>query len=189
MTGIDRHEQISAGAVSRARRVAGRAAIAIGLAFALSLCAPRAEAQITYIGSFEGHDYYANRTQLTFSNARLGATALGQQLGATAYLASVTSPQEQQFLACATGGGYFWLGLIRNGNPPTPRDRYRWVWDSGEPYVYDQTFWCPGEPSDQNGVEDAGLFGWGAGGCWNDIGPWVAGSQVTSSLIEVVPAP
>src|SRR5262249_44588662 len=170
---------------SRSGPVIARALFAFAL---LMSTASLARAQITYIGSLEGHAYYRNHPQLTLTHSRAAAAALGQQLGATAYVACVTTAAEQKFLACATGGGFFWLGLVRDVNPQLPRNQFRWVWDSGEPYAYDDTFWCDGEPSDQFGSEDAGWIGWGAGGCWNDVGPW-AGPGTQASIIEVVPAP
>ncbi|XP_071609185.1 C-type lectin domain family 4 member F-like isoform X3 [Heliangelus exortis] len=53
------------------------------------------------------------------------------------HLASVTSPEEQDFLAQEVGPGTYWIGLTSQGSGGT------WRWVDGTPYSLAQSFWAP----------------------------------------------
>ncbi|XP_054681495.1 C-type lectin domain family 4 member F-like isoform X2 [Grus americana] len=80
------------------------------------------------------------------------------------HLTSITSPEEQDYLAREARGGSYWIGLVATGSS--------WRWVDGAAYSQAQSFWAPGQPDNT----DHGK--WGQEGCaqihpvghglWND---------------------
>ncbi|XP_030306390.1 C-type lectin domain family 4 member F-like isoform X2 [Calypte anna] len=92
------------------------------------------------------------------------------------HLASVTSPEEQDFLAREVGPGSYWIGLTSQG----PGGAWRWV--DGTPYSLAQSFWAPGQPDSRDhgpwGQELCAQIHPVGNGLWNDHNcnfsfPWV----------------
>ncbi|KAM6401023.1 C-type lectin domain family 4 member F-like isoform 2-T2 [Pluvialis apricaria] len=82
------------------------------------------------------------------------------------HLTSITSPEEQDYLAREARGGSYWIGLTATG----PKGSWRWV--DGTAYSQAQSFWAPGQPDSTDHGQ------WGQEGCaqihpvrnglWND---------------------
>ncbi|XP_075004412.1 C-type lectin domain family 4 member F-like isoform X2 [Calonectris borealis] len=92
------------------------------------------------------------------------------------HLASITSAEEQDYLAREARGGSYWIGLVATGSGGS------WRWVDGAAYSQAQSFWAPGQPDSQDHGQ------WGQEGCaqihpvgnglWNDHNcnftfPWI----------------
>lgn len=137
--------------------------LAAGLAVGVMLLGVAGVASASPITwSENGHQYEVIRASATsWSNARLGA----QGLGAGWDLATITSGNEQMFIAGLLGPAngslqeYYIGGVKTNGS---------WNWVTGEAFAY--TYWGSGEPNAMPGELYIALDGrmnlpyWG----WND---------------------
>ena len=90
--------------------------------------------------------------------------------GLPGHLATVTSQQENDFIANTFGDLIrgTWLGGFQPPGSPEPAGGWQWI--TGEPFVY--TNWEPGEPNNSGGNEDAMDFATAsirAPGVWNDL--------------------
>lgn len=119
-----------------------------------------------------GHKYCLTPSGLSYEEARSFAR------GAGGHLVSITSEEEQQFLADHFGSaGWVWIGLVRAEEG--------WRWTTGEPVTY--TNWASGEPNNYEGCnpENEVVMNWDSAGDWNDLGrechQW---DDVSSALIE-----
>ncbi|XP_029863910.1 C-type lectin domain family 4 member F-like [Aquila chrysaetos chrysaetos] len=92
------------------------------------------------------------------------------------HLTSVTSPEEQDYLAQETRGKSFWIGLAATG----PGGSWRWV--DGAAYSQAQSFWAPGQPDSTDygpwGRENCAQIHPVGNGLWNDHNcnfsfPWI----------------
>jgi hypothetical protein len=165
-----------------------RASIAAA-ALVVGVAGAAANGQLTYIGSFGGHDYYRSDAQVTFEHGRTLAADLGQQLGAEAYLAAINCQLEQDWVIATVGppgpnspaeSNRLWIGF----SDETAEGVF--VWDSGEPVTY--TCWMAGEPNNLLGEEDAGALNWNAAGEWVDLPKNSAAYNIyVRALVEVVP--
>ena len=99
--------------------------------------------------------------------------------GVMGHLATITSPEENEFVAGLVGadpaGYYYWIG----GHQPDPFSppAAGWVWVTGEPWAY--TNWAPDEPNDYGDGQESHLAMWGVTGrepvgTWNDEGYVIA---------------
>lgn len=63
------------------------------------------------------------------------------------YLATITSPEEQSFIAATMDVSYWnWIGGYQDPKDPTYSEPYGgWKWVTGEPWNYEN--WAPGEPN------------------------------------------
>lgn len=128
-----------------------------------------------------GHWYAVLDEKLYFEEAGPAAAGLPPLAGASARLASLTSPEELAFvtgtvlanLAQPTPSDApldaYWLGATATENAGNDPDAWRWT--SGEPWGY--TAWAPGEPNNAN---ETALSVWGAfsdrpAGTWNNLLP------------------
>ncbi|CAN8207795.1 unnamed protein product [Coccothraustes coccothraustes] len=93
-----------------------------------------------------------------------------------AHLASVTSAEEQAYLAREARGGTYWIGLTATGTGGS------WRWSDGTPYSQDHSFWAPGQPDGTDhghwGGESCVQIHPVGAGLWNDHNcnfsfPWV----------------
>jgi hypothetical protein len=91
-------------------------------------------------------------------------------LGVFGHLATITSEAESNFiidnLLTGSPSSYYFLGGFQPPGSPEPDGGWEWI--TGE--VWDYTNWNPGEPNNNNGIEDV-LMVYGAGpdfGEWND---------------------
>uniref|UniRef100_A0A8B9VW29 C-type lectin domain-containing protein n=1 Tax=Anas zonorhyncha TaxID=75864 RepID=A0A8B9VW29_9AVES len=87
-------------------------------------------------------------------------------LSRQAQLTSITSWDEQEFLARESRGGSYWIGLEDGG----PNDTWRWV--DGTAYSPANSFWAPGQPDrqqhGQQGREGCAQIHPVGTGLWND---------------------
>lgn len=124
---------------------------------------PATPARFTYLGTYGGHYYYMSEARYKWTEAKPIALANG------GYMASVTTPDENQFLfekiqapmaaVQAYINGPVWIGL----NDATTEGVF--VWDNGEPFCY--TNWDDGEPNNFDNDEDhVQMLSWN--GKWND---------------------
>ncbi|XP_064306863.1 C-type lectin domain family 4 member K isoform X1 [Phalacrocorax carbo] len=83
-----------------------------------------------------------------------------------ARLTSITSPEEQDYLAREARGGTYWIGLVATG----PGGSWRWV--DGAAYSQAQSFWAAGQPDNtdygQLGRETCAQIHPVGNGLWND---------------------
>ncbi|XP_074948583.1 C-type lectin domain family 4 member F-like isoform X1 [Phalacrocorax aristotelis] len=83
-----------------------------------------------------------------------------------ARLTSITSPEEQDYLAREARGGTYWIGLAATG----PGGSWRWV--DGAAYSQAQSFWAAGQPDNtdhgQLGRETCAQIHPVGNGLWND---------------------
>ena len=146
----------------------------------LSVLPPTRAAADPVTWSGNGHQYtVVSAPALTWDEA---SSAVEAMFGTGWYLATITSLQEQSFIASlALSESEYWLG---GSQPPlaVPADS-GWVWVTGEPFAFAN--WAPGEPNDWFGPaseQHLGIWGTAAGfgtapgfpviprpvGTWND---------------------
>jgi hypothetical protein len=84
-----------------------------------------------------------------------------------AYLATITSQEEQDYIASSFSGftGEYWIGGFQDPITTTTATA-NWAWVTGEPWIYEN--WQPGEPNDNYG---SGSEQFAA--IWNDGGTWL----------------
>ncbi len=129
-------------------------------------------AQQTFLGSYQGHDYWRLESSLLIGEARAGATSLGGTL------VTINDAAEQTWLRTTAGTSWFWIGL----SDELLEGDFRW--DSGDPVTY--TSWAPGEPNNgPNGNEDWVWMNWNSAGQWNDVNV----QSRTRAIVEIVPEP
>jgi hypothetical protein len=111
----------------------------------------------TYIGNFEGHDYYQVNDFVHWDEAHdIAADAGG-------YLATITSPEENDFLYNAIDWGVnseMYMGLYDE-----TYDGQGWTWVTGEPFIYQN--WDENQP-DNPGSQNWGVIWENNGGKWDD---------------------
>lgn len=112
------------------------------------------------------HWYGIHRTKGDWQSAQAAAQALSTK----AYLVTITTDSEEQFLTSTflTGADklrVFWIG----GTTPTHDRLFTWI--TGEPFSY--THWKSGEPNNWTGDEYYLCINWNAVrgpiGDWNDV--------------------
>jgi len=116
-------------------------------------------------------------------------------LGVQGHLATITSAEENQFVAdlCDTLGHdtFYWLGGFQPDGTSEPDGDWRWI--TGEPWGY--TNWKIGDPSDSGtfGIEDhVGIVGSSAQGLlgqWNDMYSGLNPDRDWSSYVIEYPVP
>lgn len=118
-----------------------------------------------------GHLYEYVSATLTWPNAR-DAAALRSKYGATGYLTTITSQQENDFVSARLSNAG-WMGA----GDASVEGQWRWVtgpesgtlfWQSGLGTVT-YSNWNSGEPNDSGSNEDCGQFLSGGSGQWNDL--------------------
>ncbi len=103
---------------------------------------------------FAGHVYYFCNASKDWGDARDWCNERGT------HLVSITSAEEQAFLAANLGGVSHWIGLHQDWYD------WSWHWENGEPKPFEA--WADNQPDDGGmwTVEDcAEMFAWGP---WND---------------------
>lgn len=121
------------------------------------------------------YEYIAGVTTWTAANTAAGGL---ERYGATGYLATITSEEEQEFVAARLAGAG-WFGARDNA----VEGEWRWVsgpetgtqfWQGaggGNTVNGQYANWDPGEPNDSGANEDCAQFLAGVGntGLWNDL--------------------
>lgn len=117
-----------------------------------------------------GHIYFFSADRKPWRDAEAACRAVH------AHLASVTGPEEQDYLAREARGGSYWIGLTATGPGSS------WHWVDGTAYRQEQSFWAPGQPDStdhgQWGRESCAQIHHVGNGLWNDHNcnftfPWV----------------
>ena len=120
------------------------------------------------IGRFDNagvmHFYEFVRTDITWYNAKNSASNRWFA-GLQGYLATITSQDEQNFLSSSVATTPGWLGATDEGHEGT------WYWvtgpENGQRMSY--SFWCSGEPNNNNGNEHYLQAFWSTEKRWNDL--------------------
>lgn len=126
-----------------------------------------------------GHWYRLLPTGMTWWDAQRTAAAT-RLSGRQGYLVSITSPEEQAFLAATFGGQTTWIGAADLNTDGT------WRWLGGpeagtvfyKPGLDSQpgySNWGPGEPDEQ-------LVRWGNVAPWTSGGPWGVYTKASSAI-------
>jgi len=133
-----------------------------------------------------GHFYQlVSAPGITWHDAKAAAEA-SLRCGQPGHLVTITSPEEQDFIAASFAGPKppeeaIWTKWIGAFQPVSTDGASGWTWVTGEPFSYAN--WNPGEPNNGNyggiyGYEDAGNFlGWDGGwndapSAWDNYGAW-----------------
>ena len=118
-----------------------------------------------------GHYYEAIPDRLLWPEANNQAN-LATFMGFRGHLATITSPEEQNFIVDhVVGKSEWWLGALQSSESTSPDAGWHWV--TGEPLTY--TNWWGTEPNDggdnvENNEEDfMELVTSRCAGCWNDL--------------------
>jgi hypothetical protein len=133
--------------------------------------------EVFFEGNGHLYEYIAVGGGITWANAQTAAAAL-ERYGSTGYLATITSAQENAFVAARLEGAG-WMGA----SDSAVEDTWRWVtgpetgtafWQgdqSGAVVEGSYANWDSGEPNDSAGIEDCAQFlaGGGQNGKWNDL--------------------
>uniref|UniRef100_F6V4U5 C-type lectin domain family 4 member K-like n=1 Tax=Monodelphis domestica TaxID=13616 RepID=F6V4U5_MONDO len=79
------------------------------------------------------------------------------------HLTSVTSEKEQEFIYKKGNGTIFWIGLDKQKSS-------NWMWTDGTPFDEspNKMFWSPGEPNNENNIEQCVNFRTVGLKFWND---------------------
>jgi hypothetical protein len=85
-------------------------------------------------------------------------------MGMAGHLVTITSQEENAFVAALATTGNYWLGAHQD--PPESPAAAGWRWCTGEPWS--SLAWHPGEPNDYLGPESC-LELYGEFGDWNDV--------------------
>lgn len=142
---------------------------------------------------FEGNDhlyeYISAPGGITWEDAETAAAAL-TRYGSSGYLATITSEEENDFVAARLGGAG-WMGASDAGSEgtwewvtgPETGDDF-WIGDEGGAVVPGEyANWDSGsEPNDSGGNEDCAQFLAGGSGFWNDLP--CSGFTLTGYVVE-----
>lgn len=141
-----------------------------------------------YIWEQNGHRYEFVR----YSQSVTWLQARSQAIEAGAYLVSITSAEEDAFLASVMASNLDalpdtfgpWIGAyqpeaLSDSGVVSNEPAGGWAWTSGEPWEY--TNWGPSEPSNSGGNED--FVHMRTDGLWNDT-TLAGAARVTSAIYE-----
>ncbi|MGV3636755.1 MAG: HYR domain-containing protein, partial [Flavobacteriales bacterium] len=120
-------------------------------------CDPGSVTGYTRLGVYRGHAYYVSNNTSDWVTANNGATATG------GHLVSITSPEENAWIASLTAGQILYIGL----NDIAVEGQF--VWTSGEPVSFEA--WADDQPD--NGYvlnQDWGAINFDSPGMWDDDG-------------------
>lgn len=129
-----------------------------------------------------GHTYelVLSGTPIAWDAAEAACEARG------GHLATITSAQENEFVAGLVVGGGRNAFLGGHQVDPSAPANVGWSWVTGEPWSY--TNWANGEPNDQGSPSEWVLEMW-SNHQWNDVPNAGSGYAEWAYVFEVVPAP
>ena len=134
----------------------------------------------TYYNPINEHFYqYVSSPNITWVNARSSAKTRTLN-GATGYLATITSEEENDFIAQKINAANIWIGASDNATEGN------WTWADGPEAGLNfwqgtargsspsgtswYSHWAINQPDDSNGIEDFAVTNWrGTLGQWNDV--------------------
>ena len=139
---------------------------------------------------FNGHNYeFIKFAGKSWDEA---ANDISTRLGPEYYLATITTQQEQDFIAGTLLHGLtgqYWLGASQLSNEKSKTEN--WNWFTGEAWNYSN--WHAGEPNDNYGpASEQYLAMWKQGGWdweWNDEGNLHNISGYIAEAVDPVPEP
>ena len=147
---------------TKGRNVMRHTAIVIlAVCLLAAIVAPASADPVQWAGN--GHWYEAVEPSggLTWENASQAAQGRMWQ-GMNGHLATITSQEEQDFIATLLGSSNHWLAGYQDPTSGAPADN--WHWQTSETWTY--TNWQPGEPNDFYGGEHClTIYSFGK---WND---------------------
>jgi hypothetical protein len=121
-----------------------------------------------------GHWYLhvAHASRTAWKTCKAEAQAMG------GYLATITSPSEQQWVYAnvVAGKGHTFLGGTDEASEGT------WEWITGEAWTYSN--WGSGDPNNWGGVEHYLLYGGNLGSYWFDIADYELTWNVSAYVVE-----
>ena len=130
--------------------------------------APLAHATaVTWTGNGHTYDIVTSATDTTWDGARALAAGMG------GYLATITSAEENVFVAALVNGQgtgnleRYWLGGYQTDPNSASEPAGSWAWVTGEVWSY--TNWAVGEPNNGVGGTQHWLHYWPAPGQWDDM--------------------
>lgn len=152
--------------------------MAASLACATSAMA--APVQWTVGSGGNDHWYEFISTSVTWQNAFTAANAASYG-GMNGYLATITSANENSFVAGVANGALAWLGGSDAGNAVNS-----WTWRNGPEngLAFTYTNWNGGEPNNCCGGEDYLHINWATYGGWNDHGGPGNAGHINGYVIE-----
>ena len=150
------------------------------LALALALAAAGAAQAAPVYNAANGHYYEYFGDAVTAEQAFVLA-ASKSYLGMTGYLTTITSKDENTFVATTANGALAWIGGSDHGAAVND-----WTWRSGPEAGQAFTFtnWAPGEPNNCCGGEDYVHINWAGFGLWNDHGGPANAGQRNGYVVE-----
>lgn len=114
-------------------------------------------------GWYNGHYYEVVSTGMSWTSAKNAAEGR-VQFGLRGHLATITSAEENAFIARLGSFGWLWVGGFQPDGTSEPNGG--WTWVTSEPFSY--TNWGGGEPNNWNGTEEDRLAIHMPSGFWND---------------------
>lgn len=132
--------------------------------------------EVFFSGNDHLYEYISVPAGLTWTEAQTAAAAL-ERYGSTGYLVTITSAEENSFVADRLEGAG-WMGASDSAVEGT----WRWVTgpETGTALTYEN--WNDGEPNDSGGNEDCGQYLSGSSGEWNDLP--CTGHDLTGYVVE-----
>jgi hypothetical protein len=114
-----------------------------------------------------GHWYEAISPSPTLTWEQASEAAQARTwMGMTGHLATITSQEEQDFIATLLGGDSYFVAGYQDPTSSAPADN--WHWQTAETWGY--TNWSANEPNDYYGPgAEACLEVYGNTGKWNDV--------------------
>ncbi|MGM9514191.1 PEP-CTERM sorting domain-containing protein [Roseateles sp. DB2] len=150
------------------------------LALALALVAAGAAHAAPVYNAANGH-YYEYFADAVTAEQAFTLAAAKSYLGMNGYLTTITSKDENTFVATTAGGQLAWIGGSDRGDAVN-----HWTWRVGPEAGQDFTFtsWAPGEPNNCCGGEDYVHINWAGFGLWNDHGGPANPGQRNGYVVE-----
>ena len=128
-----------------------------GLFWTFKLIREDDEGDFTFLGEFDGSEYYLSDYADTWTNANDMLQSWGIP---EIHLVTVGSQEENDFLVDVYNEDEFWIGF-------TDQDEEgNWQWVTGEEVVY--TNWFDGEPNNSEGIQHYGISNFAEAGFWDD---------------------
>ncbi len=148
------------------------------------------EGEVFFSGNGHLYEYISVPGNINWNNAQIAAAGL-ERYGATGYLTTITSQEENDFVAARLGGAG-WMGA----SDAAVEDEWRWVTgpETGDLFWVGDQFgavvpgeyenWNENEPNDSSSSEDCAQFLSGGlqSGEWNDLG--CATSMLPGYVVE-----
>ncbi len=113
--------------------------------------------------TYDGHYYQVIQQRVNWNTAHQNCVNM------YGHLATITSAEENAALAriVTNHGGSTWLGACRESWIKADGDFNKWVWITGEEWVYSN--WVSGEPNNYQNLPETCAHMYASSGLWNDF--------------------